>query len=62
MLSSYLVSMACDGAAVMLGRKSGVTKLSVSLSYHMALCQHRLGLSVSNTVNAVTGINRFRHL
>jgi hypothetical protein len=55
MLSSYLVSMAYDGAAVMLGCKSGVTKLSVSLSYHLALCQHRLGLSVSNTVNAVTG-------
>jgi hypothetical protein len=62
-LSSYLVSVACDFAAVMLGRKSGVAKLlkdefpSVIVWY---CASHRLELSVANTVKAVAGINRFR--
>jgi hypothetical protein len=55
--------VACDGAVVMLGCKSGVAKLlkvefpSV-IVWHCAC--HRLQLSVANTVKAVAGINRFR--
>jgi hypothetical protein len=62
-LSSYLVSVACDSAAVMLGRKSGVAKLlkaefpSVNV-WHCA--NHRLELSVADVVKAAAGIDRFR--
>jgi hypothetical protein len=62
-LSSYLVSVACDGAEVMLGRKSGVAKLLKDefpsvIVWHCA--SHRLELSVADTLKAVAGINRFR--
>jgi hypothetical protein len=53
----------CDGAALMLGRKSGVAKLLKGefpsvIVWHCT--NHRLELSVADTVKAVAGINRFR--
>jgi hypothetical protein len=59
----YLVSVVCDGAAVMLGYKSGAAKLLKDefpsvIIWHCA--SHRLELSVADTVKAVAGINRFR--
>jgi hypothetical protein len=52
-----------DGAAVMLERKSGVAKLLKDefpsiIVWHCA--NHRLELSVADTVKAVAGTNRFR--
>lgn len=32
-LSKYLISVACDGAAVMLGRKNGVKKFLTEIAY-----------------------------
>jgi hypothetical protein len=57
------MSVACDGAAVMLGRKSGVAKLlkdefPSAIVWHCA--NHRLELSVADTVKVVAGINRFK--
>jgi hypothetical protein len=62
-LSSCLVIVACDGAAMMLGRKSVVAKLLEDefpsvIFWHCA--NHRLELSVADNVNAAAGINRFR--
>jgi hypothetical protein len=53
----------CYGAAVMLRRKSGATKLLEDefrsvIIWHYA--NHRLELSVADTVKAAAGINRFR--
>jgi hypothetical protein len=55
--------VACDGAAVMLGRKNGVAKLLKDefpsvIFWHCA--NHRLELSVAYTVKALVGINMFR--
>jgi hypothetical protein len=55
-LSSYLVSVVCVSAVVMLGRKSGVAKLLKDefpsvIIWHFA--NHRLELSVADTVKAV---------
>lgn len=62
-LKRNLVSLACDGAAVMLGSKSGVKKLLKEkfpsvLVWHCA--NHRLELSVGDTVKQVSGTNRFK--
>lgn len=62
-LRSYLVSVACDGAAVMLGRKSGVCKLLRDefpsiIIWHCA--NHRLELAVADTLKAISGIHRFK--
>ena len=62
-LKKYLVSLACDGAAVMLGCKSGVKKL---LSEHFPsiivwhCAYHRLELAVGDAVKKTSGINRFK--
>jgi hypothetical protein len=58
-----LVYVACDGAAVMLGNHSGVTKFmkerfSSVIVWHCV--KHRSELSVSDAVHAVSGIDRFR--
>jgi hypothetical protein len=62
-LSSYLVSGTCDGAVVILGRKSGVAKL-LKYEFLSIIIWHcanlRLELSVTDTENAVAGINKFR--
>ena len=62
-LKKYLVSLACDGVAVMLGCKSGVKKLlSVRffsiIVWHCA--NHRLELAVGDAVKKTSGINRFK--
>jgi hypothetical protein len=60
--SSYLVSVACDGAAVISGRKSGVAELLKDEFPSVIVwrcANHRLELSVADTVTAVAGINRF---
>ncbi|KAK0048443.1 E3 SUMO-protein ligase [Biomphalaria pfeifferi] len=62
-LRRNLVSLACDGAAVMLGSKSGVKallkeKFPSVLVWHCA--NHRLELSVGDVVKQVSGINRFK--
>ena len=59
----YLVSLACDGAAVMLGCKSGVKKLLSErfpsiIVWHCA--NHRLELAVGDAVKKTLGINRFK--
>ena len=59
----YLVSLACDGAAVMLGCKSGVKKLLSErfpsiIVWHCA--NHRLELAVGDAVKKTSGINRFK--
>uniref|UniRef100_A0A8D2KSJ0 HAT C-terminal dimerisation domain-containing protein n=1 Tax=Varanus komodoensis TaxID=61221 RepID=A0A8D2KSJ0_VARKO len=58
-----LVSLVYDGAAVMLGCKSGVKKLlsehfSSIIVWHCA--NHRLELSVCDAVKETSGINRFK--
>lgn len=62
-LRSKLVCVACDGAAVMLGRKSGLKKLLTErfpsvIFWHCA--NHRLELAVGDTIKEVSGINRFK--
>jgi hypothetical protein len=62
-LKKYLVSVACDGAAVMLGSKNGVKKLLTEkfpsiIVWHCT--NHRLELSVSDVVKKISGINRFK--
>ena len=62
-LTKYFVSLACDGAAVMMGCKSGVKKLLSDkfpsvIIWHCA--NHRLELSVGDVVKEISGINRFK--
>ena len=62
-LKNYLVSVTCDGASVMLGCRSGVKKLLTDkfpsvIFWHCA--NHRLELSVADTVKDVSGVNRFK--
>jgi hypothetical protein len=62
-LKSYLISVACDGAAVMFGCHNGVKKLFTErfpslIVWHYA--NHRLELSVGEKVKTVSGINRFK--
>lgn len=62
-LSSCLIGVVCDGAAVMLGRKNGVAKLLRDefpdiVVWHCA--NHRLELSVGDVVKSVSNVNRFR--
>ena len=58
-----MISVACDGAAAMLRRKSGLKKLLTEkfpsvIFWHCA--NHRLELSVGDTVKKVLGVNRFK--
>jgi hypothetical protein len=62
-LKDYLVSVACDGAAVMFGYRGGVKKLLKEnfpsvIVWHCA--SHRLELAVHDAVKTVLGINRFK--
>uniref|UniRef100_A0A8C8RJZ3 HAT C-terminal dimerisation domain-containing protein n=1 Tax=Pelusios castaneus TaxID=367368 RepID=A0A8C8RJZ3_9SAUR len=62
-LKDYLVSLTCDGASVMLGCKRGVKRLLIDkfpsvIVWHCA--NHRLELSVADTVKVISGINRFK--
>jgi hypothetical protein len=62
-LNDYLVSVACDGAAVMLGSPGGVKKLLKEkfpsiIVRHCA--NHRPELAVHDAVKTVSGINRFK--
>ena len=62
-LKKYLVFLACDGAAVMLGCKSGVKKL-LSERFPSIIVWHcanqRLELAVGDAVKKTSGINRFQ--
>ena len=62
-LQKCLISFACDGASVMLGRKSGVAtelkKLFPTLL--IWLCSnHRIELAISDTRNELHGVNHFQ--
>jgi hypothetical protein len=62
-LNDHLVSVACDGAAVMFGSHSGVKKLlkekyPSTILLHCA--SHRLELAIHDAVKTVSGINRFK--
>ena len=62
-LKDYLVSVTCDGASVMLGCKGGVKRLLIDkiasiIVWHCA--NHRLELSVADTVKVISWINRFK--
>lgn len=62
-LKEYLLSVTCDGAAVLFGVRNGVRRLMQDkfpsvIFWHCA--SHRLELSVSDTVNNVAGVNRFK--
>jgi hypothetical protein len=62
-LSEHLVSVVCDGAAVMLGNPSGVKKLMKEIFSSVTVwhgVKQRLELSVSDSVHAVLGMNRFK--
>lgn len=61
-LSTNLVSVATDGASVMLGRKSGVTTLLKEkypniITWHCL--NHRLELAVNDALKEVSGTNHF---
>jgi hypothetical protein len=62
-LQQHLVSFGCDGAAVMLGRKSGVAtrleeKFPRIVVWHCSA--HRLELAVGDAVKEVAGTNNFK--
>jgi hypothetical protein len=62
-LTENLVSLTCDGAAVMFASRGGVSKLFKDkfpsiIVWHYA--NHRLKLSVQDTIKDVAGTNRFR--
>lgn len=62
-LEEHLIAFACDGASVMIGKKSGVaTRLQTIfpnlLVWHCS--NHRLELAVNDCVNEVSGINYFK--
>lgn len=62
-LDEQWIAFACDGAAVMLGRKSGVSKLIRDkfpkvVVWHCA--NHRLELSVHDVINSITPVNNFK--
>lgn len=62
-LSKNLTSITCDGAATMIGKNKGVGALFSSkfpsiIVWHCA--NHRLELSVSDVVKAVSGVDRFK--
>lgn len=62
-LQECLVSLTCDGAAVMLGRKSGVAKLFLEKYPNLIIwhcLNHRLELCVGDTVKEITGVNHLR--
>ena len=62
-LSEHLVSFASDGASVMLGRQSGVSrKLSEKFPQLVIwhCIAHRLELAVNDSVEEVAGLNNFR--
>jgi hypothetical protein len=58
-----LISLACDGASVMLGKKAGVAAKLTELYPHLITwhcMNHRLELAVSDSVSEVTAINHFK--
>jgi hypothetical protein len=62
-LNDYLVSVACDGAAVTFGSRGGVKKLLKEkflsiIVWHCA--NHRLELAIHDAVKTISGINRFK--
>lgn len=62
-LKEYLLSVTCDGAAVVFGARTVVTRLMQEkfpavVFWHCA--SHRLELSVGDTVSNVAGVNRFK--
>jgi hypothetical protein len=60
-LSEHLVSVVCDGVAVMLGNHSGVMKMKESFPSVIVwnYVNHRLELPESDAMHAPSGINRF---
>jgi hypothetical protein len=62
LLTENLVSLTCDGVAVMFGFRGGVSKLFKdkfpSVVWHCA--NHRLELSAHDTIKDAAGTNRFK--
>lgn len=61
-LKTYLVCVVCDGTAVTLGNKSGITKLMDTFPFLIVwhCADHRLELLVGDTVKWVAGVSRFK--
>lgn len=62
-LKKHLIAFGCDGASVMLGRKTGVAKLLMDLFPQLIVwhcAAHRLELGVADTVRQVAGTNSFK--
>ena len=62
-LRKCLISIACDGASVMLGRKAGVATALKEQFPNLVIwhcCNHRLELAVSDTREEVQGVNHFQ--
>jgi hypothetical protein len=63
LLTENLVSLTCNGAAVMFVSRGGVSKLFKDKFPSIILCHcanHRLELSVHDTIRDVAGTNRFK--
>ncbi|XP_028592483.2 peroxisome biogenesis factor 2 isoform X1 [Podarcis muralis] len=63
-LKEYLLSVTCDGAAVLFGAHGGVKRLIKEKFPSVVFwrcANHRLELSVSDTVNKVVGVNHFKN-
>jgi hypothetical protein len=61
-LSECLVSVTCNGAAVMLGRRGGVVELLLKRFPDTVVwycLNHRLELSIDDSLERVSGINYF---
>jgi hypothetical protein len=64
-LKENLISLTCDGAAVMLGSRGGEAELIKDKFPAILICHyasHRLELSVHDVIQEVSGINRFKSI
>lgn len=63
-LREHLIAVTCDGASVMLGKKSGLCKMLLDMFPDIIIwhcLNHRLELSVGDTIKLVAGINSFKN-
>lgn len=62
-LKDHLIALTCDGASVMLGKKSGLAKQVMEMFPNLFIwhcLNHRLELAVHDSVEEVAGINHFK--
>lgn len=63
-LRGHLISVTCDGAAVMFGVRNGVKQLFKEMFQGLIVwhcANHRLELAVHDAANSAAGINRFKN-